>query len=211
MRGFFPKLRDLERIRKKILKGDEVKFGVFCSGNGDRSPLIQQVLQEEFKRQGLHNVRVFSFGVSTSPTSHHQGAAARTREYAVSHGYTGIDDHKRRHVGDEDVQKDIREADLLLAVSPSHLAMVAEYGADEHPEAAAQMIRKTWTLKGLANRREWTLPFDGLARMFVRMYRGLATKDPYFQPKTPQGDARFRQMLDEAVIDAKKAAKRLFP
>ena len=206
---FFPKLRGLSELKRKIKGGKAVSIGVFCSGNGDRSPLIEQVLRAEFGKKGLSNVHVFSFGLSTAPQRHMQGAAQRTADYAKELGYAGIAGHKRRHIGDEDVQREITNADLLFAVSPSHMAFLAEYGADENPEAAPQMLRKTWTLKGFAGKKQWALPFDGLARAFNRLYRGIATKDPYFQPKTPEGNRAFKRMLDDAIADAKKAAKRL--
>ena len=205
----FPKLRDLEVVREKIMRGKPVSIGVFCSGNGDRSPLAHQVLQEEFKRKGFDNIQIFSFGTSVTPSSHLKGASVRTSAYARELGYAGIGGHKRRHIGDEDVQREIKNADLLLAVSPSHMALAAEFAADENPRAAYDVLRKTWTLQGFANKTQWTLPFDGLARMWNRLYRGLATKDPYYQPKTPEGEKQFRKMLDEVVKQAKKAASRL--
>ncbi len=203
-------VRHVARVRNKILEGKPVSIGVFCSGNGDRSPLAEQVLRKEFRNRGLGNVHVFSFGLSVSPASHLKGAADRTAAYARELGYTEINDHQRRHVGDADVTEQIKKADLLIAVSPMHLGYLAEYGADENQQAAPAILSKTQTLKGLASNKMWTMPLDGFARFANRLYRrGLASKDPYFQPKTPEGEKRFRAMLDDVVSDARKAAARL--
>ncbi|MBI5228805.1 hypothetical protein HY991_01750 [Candidatus Micrarchaeota archaeon] len=205
----FPKLINLKKLSRKIANREPVRIGVFCSGNGDRSPLAQQVLKDEFKKRGLANVKVFSFGLSVSPSSHHASASERTASYARDLGYSGIDAHKRRHASDKDVQADVNGADLLLAVSPAHLGYLAEYYADEKPTKARDVLMKTWTLNGFANRREWTLPFDGFARAANRLYRGLSSKDPYFHPKTPAGEKAFRKDLDTVISDCKKAVVRL--
>lgn len=182
---------------------------VFCSGNGDRSPLAEQVLKTEFAKKGLKNVKISSFGVSVTPAKHLTGAAARTSQYASELGFEGINAHRRRSISDPDVLREIKESDLLLAVSDAHSAFVAEYGADENPQAARTILSKTWTLKGLANGTQWTAPFGGAARVFNQLYRGLASKDPYFQPETVQGNKKFRLMLDDLIKTSKKAAGRL--
>ena len=169
------------------------------------------MLQEAFRRRGFGNVRVTSFGVSTSPAKHLSGAAERTLRYAVENGYGGIRSHRRRHIGDGDVEREIKKADLLLAISPGHAALAAEYGADENPRAAHDVLRKTWTLEGLARRTEWTAPLIGVSLAFNRLYRGIALKDPYFQPKTPEGNREFDRRLGAVVAASKKAAERLMP
>jgi len=148
--------------------------------------------------------------MSVSPSKHHQGAADRTATYARELGYTGINGHQRRAVGGEDVWAQIGKADLILGVSPAHAAYLAEFGADEDPKAAQRILAKTQTLKGLAHNTMWTMPLDGMARLFNQLYRrGLATKDPYFQPKNAQGEKKFRAMLDDVVKDSKLAVARL--
>ena len=205
----FPKLAELNRLRNKIRSGQEVSIGVFCWGNGDRSPLAQHAMQEEFKRLGFHNVKIFSFGTSVSPKSHGGPASERTAAYARELGYAGINRHVRRTA--EEAFAEIDKADLLLTVSPMHMGYLAEGLAEEYPKKAHEVLMKTWTLKGFANKKEWTLPFDGLARIANRLYRGLSSKDPYFRPKTPEGEREFRKDLDDLVVDAKKAVSRLAP
>ncbi|MFH0712959.1 MAG: hypothetical protein V1722_05990 [Candidatus Micrarchaeota archaeon] len=198
----FTKLRRVSEVRKKIAEGKPVSIGVFCSGNGDRSPLAHAVLQRELEKAGLRNVRVFSFGTSVSPAKHHGAASFRTTGHAAIMGYD-LSSHSRRHIADDDVQSDIKGADILLAISPSHAALAAEFTADEAPNMHRHILDKTWTLKGFANKIEWTLPFR------TRLARGLALKDPYFHPKTAAGERAFKRDLYEVEKAAKLAVKRL--
>ncbi len=199
-----PRARNLERVMKKMRRGEKVKIGVFCSGNGDRSPLLHQVLQTEFEKAGYRNVSVFSFGTSVSPTSHHGPAATRTSDFANEIGYS-LAEHSRRHIGDADVQADIAQADLLFAVSPSHLDLAAEYSADEAPGAHRHILQKGWTAVGFARKREWTKPI----RRLVGLARGLALKDPYFHPYTPAGNELFKKDLLAVVATGKGIVSRL--
>ncbi len=196
------KLGYVAEVQRKILKGKPVSIGVFCSGNGDRSPFAEAVLKKAFGDIEYYNVRVFSFGTSVSPDKHHGPASLRTTRHAEEMGYD-LSKHKRRHLSDGHVQEDIKNADLLFAISPSHAALAAEYSADEAPNAHKDILKKTWTLKGFANRSEWTLPFRR------RLARGLALKDPYFHPQTPAGEIKFRADLMAVRATALKAFRRL--
>ena len=199
----FAKLLGVAVLRDKIREHKPVSIGVFCSGNADRSPLAEAVLRREFVLRGYSQVKIFSFGTSVSPAKHLGSASERTTKHALDMGYHLIVDHKRRHIGDVDVQKEIADADLLLAISPSHAALAAEYIADEYPKAADHILGKTWTLKGFADKREWTLPFRR------RLGRGLALNDPYFHPKTPEGELAFRKDLKAVERASKRAVERL--
>jgi len=208
----FPRISHLEKVREKIRGDKPVSIGVFCSGNGDRSPFAQQVLQEEFKKAGHKNVRVFSFGLSAPEEEKGEGAAKRTAGHALDMGYEGIRSHVRRSVRDDSVKDDIQKADLLFAISPSHLLYLLEYGADEGEPALREKLHKLWTLKGFATKREWKMPVQGLKIIpFIgsAMRRSLSVKDPYFQPKTEAGEEQFRKMLEAVRDTAKLAAKRL--
>lgn len=202
MKMVFAKLRRVSEVRKKIAEGKQVSIGVFCSGNGDRSPLAHAVLKRELEKAGLRNVRVFSFGTSVSPARHHGPASERTTSHAREMGYD-LSQHSRRHIADDDVQRDIKNADILLAISPSHAALAAEFTADEHLAAAEDVLNKTWTLKGFANKKEWTLPFR------ARLARGLALKDPYWRPKNLDGEMAFLKDLRAVEKAAKLAVRRL--
>ncbi len=205
MKLVFSKLGHLREVKRKIRDHKIVSIGVFCSGNGDRSPLAHAVLQKKFEDAGFRNVRVFSFGTSVSPSKHLGPASARTARHAREMGYD-LSQHKRRHIGDEDIQREIAKADLLFAISPSHLALAAEYGADEAPKAHEHILKKSWTLKGFATKKEWTRPWRLLTGSIAR---GLALNDPYFHKETSGGEHAFRRDLQAVEKAAKMAVRRL--
>lgn len=214
---FAPRLTHLREVKRKIRQGEPVKIGVFCSGNSDRSPLAQQVLQEEFRKAGLPHVAVFSFGMSAPSEKEGKPASERTTAHAIEMGYPGIKAHVRRGPSDPSVLRDLKEADLVLAISPAHADYLAEYSADLQPESVGQRVlqgtlRTTWTLRGFAEKKEWQRPFQGTKVLPMRgspFRRSLAMRDPYFYPKTPEGERQFRDALKEVQRVARLAVKRL--
>lgn len=202
----FPLREALARTRAKIKSGEPVSIGVFCSGNGDRSPFAEQVLKNAFAEKGFSNVKVFSFGVSVSPSSHLGPAAAQTTSIANEIGYTGINKHKRRSIVDDDVQSQIKAADLLFGVSPGHVLMAAEYTADEHPQALRSILGKTLTLRGFANKRDWLRYFEGIPILSGAVRRATASADPYFFKQNP---AKFKAALMHLRADCLKTVNRL--
>ena len=197
----FPGLRHLKSVREKIASGEPVSIGVFCSGNMDRSPLVEQVMKKEFENKGFKNVKVFSFGISIGKDFYGKPPSKKTQEYVTKLGYPEIVHNKSKYIGQ--VKKEIEKSDLLLAVSPSHVAYAAENVADKEGIAPHRLLSKTWTLKGFANKKEWKMAIDGVARAFRRQYRGLATNDPHLDPENHE------RQLEDAVKDAKKAVARL--
>ncbi len=198
----FPRLVHLKKIQERVIHGKEIHVGVFCSGNGDRSPFAEEVLRREFEKQGVR-ARVFSFGISVDPAKVGTGASARTTAHAREMGYD-LSQHRRRHIAQGEVQDDIKAADLLLGISPAHAAMAVEYGADESPAVLRHLLGKTWTLAGFAEKKEWT---RGLRQLFGGISRQLALKDPYFHPK--ENEAAFRKDLQAVEKASKKAVQRL--
>lgn len=201
----FPKLKILKEVQRKIAAGEKVKIGVFCSGNGDRSPLAHRVLQDTFNKLGYRNVEVFSFGLLVDPQKVGANASSRTTEHAREMGYD-LSGHCRRSFPQEDVQEEISAADLLFGISPSHSDMVGEYTADQSPKAHTQVMAKTWTLKGFADKTEWS---KGARRLLGGRGTRLALADPYFHPKTAEGEVAFRRDLRAVEMTAKKAVRRL--
>ncbi len=202
---------DIPRIRQlttKIRSGKPVRIAVFCAGNGDRSPLAQQVLQSEFARRGFGNVTVTSFGISPDPEKNGGPASEIARRYAAEHGYGDIEAHRRRSLGSPAVQKEVEGADLLLGVSEPHGLYLAEYFADSSPPAAAGILRRSWTLRGFAHRTQWTAPLVGISRAVNRLYRGTSSRDPYFAGSQGRQDD-VNRMFDTIVADSKRCVDRL--
>ena len=199
---------NIAQVKNKILEGQPVSVGVFCMGNGDRSALAEQVMTKELVSRGISNVRVFSFGLSVTPAKHRGPASVRTTAYALAHGFEEIKDHQRRNVSEPDVEKDFKKADLLLGVSPSHVAYLAECYADDIPSQANHILDKSHTIKGFANNKDFHLPHDA-DDAEQALSRELCSRDPFYQHQTPEGNAQFNKMLDDVVADVKKAVERL--
>ncbi len=199
----FPKLKNLKAVQDRLLRGKKVKIGVFCSGNGDRSPLAHRVLQDTFNNLGYHNVQVFSFGLVVDPKKLGGGASDRTTKHALEMGYD-LSGHKRRSLAQSNVQDEVHGADLLFGISPSHADLVGEYFADASPRAHRQVMAKTWSLRGFAERTEWT---KGPRRLLGGRGRALALADPYFHPQ--ENEHAFRRDLEAVEMAAKKAVFRL--
>lgn len=162
-------------------------------------------MDEEFRRRSLNNVTVTSFGVTVDPVKHLHPPSGKAIEYGMKHRLD-LRGRIRRSLADEDVGKEIMNADLLIGMSPTHCQMVAEYFAEKEEGLAGRLLRKSYTLKGLANRTQWREPFlASITRVSQRPYRSLATLDPYYDLGTPKGV----RMLDEVVADARKAVGRI--
>ncbi len=186
----------LRRLKAKIESGKPVRIMVFCSANADRSPLVEQVLREEFARRGLPNVQVSSFGTTVNPARHLGPAAPRTQEYAIRMGYGGIVGHRRRSLADADVKDEVLAADLLIGVSQDHRRYRATYLA--HRTTRKALLSRPWTLRGLAHRTQWT-NLDSL----------LASPEPNPPPQLPYDPVKSTEMYDQIVADAKRCVKRI--
>jgi protein-tyrosine-phosphatase len=94
-----------------------------CSGNTCRSPMAEAIALEALRRREWSHVSVASAGtgaVAGVPASPH------AVEVAAEHGLD-LEHHQSRPLTAEQVEW----ADLILAMSPSHLLAIAELGAAE--------------------------------------------------------------------------------
>jgi protein-tyrosine-phosphatase len=91
-----------------------------CTGNTCRSPMAEAVARNEIERRGWQHVDVSSAGVSATPGLP-ASAAAVTAVRSL-----GID-LSRHHSRTLDEQL-VEWADVILAMSPSHLMVVDELG-----------------------------------------------------------------------------------
>jgi protein-tyrosine-phosphatase len=92
-----------------------------CTGNTCRSPLAEAIARDAVAARGWRHVRVQSAGVSAAP-----GCAASPEGVTVA-ARAGIDLSGHRS---QPLTPGLAEwADLILAMSPSHLAVVDRVGA----------------------------------------------------------------------------------
>ena len=94
-----------------------------CTGNTCRSPMAAALARDEIARRGWQHVQVASAGAAAEP-----GQPASDPALAVM-GRSGLDlaDHSSQLLTPQLVDW----ADLILAMSPSHLAVVADLGGAE--------------------------------------------------------------------------------
>jgi protein-tyrosine-phosphatase len=91
-----------------------------CTGNTCRSPMAEALAREELFRRGWQHVQVASAGVAADP-----GSAAASPAMAVMRR-RGSD--LSTHVSRMLTPALVEWADLILAMSPSHLGAVAQQG-----------------------------------------------------------------------------------
>ena len=85
---------------------------IVCTGNTCRSPMAEGGLRMLLKGQGINDIEVLSAGTAAapgSPATHYATEAAKTWNANISH-------HRSRPLTLESIE----EADLILAMSPSH-------------------------------------------------------------------------------------------
>ncbi|HUE97366.1 MAG TPA: hypothetical protein VMN39_11945, partial [Longimicrobiaceae bacterium] len=94
-----------------------------CTGNTCRSPMAAAVASRAIEQRGWRHVRVASAGVAAHPD------LPATEAAAVAAASVGLDlsGHRSRVIDPEIVAW----ADLILAMSPSHLGIVEEMGGDD--------------------------------------------------------------------------------
>ena len=94
-----------------------------CTGNTCRSPMAEGIARDELRRRGWKNVEVASAGLAAAT-----GERA-TREAVVVARRAGVtlDRHRSRPLTPEVAA----DADLILAMGPSHLGMLARLGVGE--------------------------------------------------------------------------------
>lgn len=93
-----------------------------CTGNTCRSPMAEALAREDLERRGWRHVQVGSAGISAEPgTTATPEACAAVRRRGLE-----LDAHSARLLTPELVEW----ADLILAMSPSHLRAVSRAGGE---------------------------------------------------------------------------------
>ncbi len=116
-----------------------------CTGNTCRSPLAEAIARDAVAARGWRHVRVQSAGVSAAP-----GCAASPEGVAVA-ARAGIDlsGHRSQPLTPGLAQW----ADLILAMSPSHLAVVDRVGAGEKEYLECQYLKHSQSVEENRNKQ----------------------------------------------------------
>jgi protein-tyrosine-phosphatase len=94
-----------------------------CTGNTCRSPMAEVIARQQAQALGWDTLEVSSAGVGAFEGSEASEGAVRA---AAAHGLD-----LTRHTAKPLMKEDATRADLILAMSPSHLMRLVELGAGE--------------------------------------------------------------------------------
>jgi protein-tyrosine-phosphatase len=132
-----------------------------CTGNTCRSPLAEAIARHAIAERGIANITVSSAGVAAW-----DGAAASDGSLlvAMEHGID-LSPHRARQLTAEIVES----ADLILAMSESHLARAAEIGGASHTQ-----LLTTFATKGRSDKSVGD-PFGGDLGVYRETYDELHT------------------------------------
>jgi protein-tyrosine phosphatase len=112
----------MDKNRDRV--GEPTTYNILfvCTGNTCRSPMAEAVARREIEQRGLHHVRVASAGVAADPGA----PASPPARLVLSREGIEIGGHSSRLLDHEILSW----ADLVLAMSPSHLHVIEQLGGD---------------------------------------------------------------------------------
>ncbi|MBM4185352.1 MAG: low molecular weight protein arginine phosphatase [Gemmatimonadetes bacterium] len=113
----------MSRVDERAAGGHPFRILFVCTGNTCRSPMAEVIARRRAEVLGWGHVEFRSAGVGAFEGSEASEGAVRT---AAAHGLD-----LTRHTATPLLKDDATRADLILAMSPSHLMRLVELGAGE--------------------------------------------------------------------------------
>jgi protein-tyrosine-phosphatase len=130
-----------------------------CTGNSCRSPLAEAIARREIAERGWSHVAVASAGIAAAPGAPaSDGAVQAAREQGID-----LSQHRSQPL----TPQLINWADLILAMSASHMASVADLGGAEKSALVTDFLDGT----GLGHPVED--PFGGDIEAYRRTFKQL--------------------------------------
>lgn len=125
-----------------------------CTGNTCRSALAEVIARARLEERGWTQVRVSSAGTAGFGAARaSEGARTAVREIGLD-----LDDHRARPLTEEVV----READIVLAMTPAHVDVVEALGGEDKVSLLSEF------LEGSAPNEPIEDPFGGTDEEFAR-------------------------------------------
>lgn len=145
----------------EVTGGEKASYNLLfvCTGNTCRSPMAAAAAEAELTRRGWSHVRVASAGIAASPEAPaSENAVTVLREDGID-----ISAHRARSLSPELLDW----ADFAVAMSPSHLGVLADLGA-AHKSALITDFLEESAGRGVED------PFGGPVEEYRRTYAVLA-------------------------------------
>lgn len=108
---------------KEAARGGTFRLLFVCTGNTCRSPMAEAIARAKAEELGWEGFEVRSAGAGAFPGAPPSGGAVRTTR---AHGLD-LSDHRATLL----TRREVEWADLILTMSPGHLARVSELGGGD--------------------------------------------------------------------------------
>ncbi len=136
-----------------------MKVVFVCTGNTCRSPMAEYILRDKLKKRNVEGVKVTSAGVAASSG---RPMTENSRVVLKENNCGDPAAHRSKNIG----ELDLKEGDLILAMTSTHLAGLPPYFENQGVESA--LLKEYVGESG-----EFPDPFGGNLARYRRLYEEL--------------------------------------